>query len=58
MGAVFAYASRSTEISTAPPDAIATGLRVTFELAGALIAAALALAAASQCLARRAARGQ
>lgn len=44
MGAVFAIASRTTDISTARPEAVATGMRVTFAVAAILIGAALAIA--------------
>ena len=44
MGAVFAFASATTEITTAHPEAIATGMRFTFALAAALIVVALAIA--------------
>jgi MFS family permease len=43
MGAVFALASAATDIITARPEAVATGMRITFAVAAALIAAALAL---------------
>lgn len=44
MGAVFALASATTDITTADPAAVATGLRVTFAIAGILIVVALAIA--------------
>jgi MFS family permease len=47
MGAVFALASATTHITTAPPEAVASGMRVTFEVATALILVALAIAAAA-----------
>ena len=47
MGAVFAFASASTDITTAHPDAITTGMRATFGVAVALVALALAIALAS-----------
>ena len=53
MGAVFA--STTTDITTAPPEAVVTGLRITFAVAGALIAVALALALGSRAFAPRAA---
>jgi hypothetical protein len=40
-GAVFALASATTDVATAPPAAVAAGLRATFAVAAALIAAAL-----------------
>jgi MFS family permease len=44
MGAVFAAASATTDITTAHPDAVAAGMRVTFAAAAILILAALAIA--------------
>ena len=44
MGAVFAYAAAATDMSTAQPEAVAHGLRVTFALAAVLVAVALAIA--------------
>jgi len=43
MGAVFAFASGVMELTAADPQAIADGMRVTFALAAALIALALAI---------------
>ena len=48
MGAVFAVASSSADVATASPAAVATGMRVTFAVAAALIVAAIAIAAASR----------
>jgi EmrB/QacA subfamily drug resistance transporter len=45
MGAVFAFASATSDITTARPEAVATGMRITFAVAGGLIVAALAIAA-------------
>lgn len=45
MGAVFAFASATTDISTARPEAVATGMRITFAVAAMLIIFALAIAA-------------
>ncbi len=45
MGAVFAFASATNDITTAHPEAVATGLRTTFAIALILILAALAIAA-------------
>ncbi|HSK81195.1 MAG TPA: MFS transporter [Thermoanaerobaculia bacterium] len=53
MGAVFALASATTDITTAPPEAVATGLRITFAVAAILIVVALALAVLSRALATR-----
>jgi len=44
MGAVFALASATSDIATARPEAVATGMRITFAVAAALIVTALALA--------------
>jgi EmrB/QacA subfamily drug resistance transporter len=46
MGAVFALASASADITTAHPAAVSTGMRITFAAAGMLIVAALAIAVA------------
>ena len=45
MGAIFAFASATTDVTSEPPDAVATGMRVTFSIAATLIAIALAIAA-------------
>jgi len=45
MGAVFAFASATADITTAPPEAVATGMRITFAVAALLIVAALAIRA-------------
>lgn len=57
MGAVFALAAATTDIATAPPEAVATGMRITFAVAGILIVGALAIAAGSRTLAPRALQG-
>src|SRR5258707_9546058 len=44
MGAVFALASATTDITAASPEAVATGLRITFPVAAVLIRGALAVA--------------
>ena len=54
MGAVFAIASATTDITTAHPGAVATGMRTTFAVAAILIVVALAIALASRALATRA----
>ena len=51
MGAVFALASAANDITTASPDAVATGMRITFGVAGVLIVTALAIAVGSRALA-------
>jgi len=52
MGAVFAAASATTDITTAHPDAVATGMRVTFAAAAILILAALAIASGGRVRSR------
>ncbi len=44
MGAVFAAASATADITTAPPEAIAIGMRMTFFVAGLLSVGALVIA--------------
>ena len=51
MGAVCSLAAGS-DITTAPPDSVATAMRITFLVAATLILAALAIATASRTLAR------
>jgi hypothetical protein len=53
MGAVFALASATADITTAHPEAVATGMRITFAVAAILIAVALAMAVGSRALATR-----
>ncbi|MDB6169567.1 MAG: major facilitator superfamily 1 [Verrucomicrobia bacterium] len=53
MGAVFALASATTDITAASPEAVVTGMRITFAVAAILIVAALAIAVGSSALARR-----
>ncbi|WP_415768612.1 MFS transporter [Pseudomonas sp. LB3P38] len=53
LGAVFALASASVDIATARPEAVASGLRITFAVALVLIAVALAIALGSRALAMR-----
>jgi MFS family permease len=52
MGAVFALASGASDINTAQPDAVATGMRITFLVAAVLIVLALAFAVAGRARAR------
>jgi hypothetical protein len=54
MGAVFALASATIDITTAPPEAVATGMRITFAAAAILIVVALTIAVGSRALLRRA----
>ena len=53
MGAVFALASATSDITTARPEAVAAGMRVTFAVAAMLIVVALAAAVGSRALATR-----
>nr|BFE79091.1 hypothetical protein GCM10020093_016920 [Planobispora longispora] len=53
MGAVFTLASATTDVATAHPGAVATGMRVTFAVAAILVVVALAAAAGSRALSRR-----
>lgn len=53
MGAVFAMASATTDITTAQPEAIAAGMRITFAVAAAIIVAAIAISIGSRALATR-----
>jgi EmrB/QacA subfamily drug resistance transporter len=43
MGAMFAFASATTDITTAAPEAVAAGMRITFAVAGVLIVAAITI---------------
>ncbi len=56
MGAVFAFASRAADITTARPEAVATGMQTTFAVAGALILVALAIALGNRVLTTRPSR--
>jgi hypothetical protein len=47
MGAVFALASATTDITPTRPEAVATGMRITFAAAAMLIVVALAVAVGS-----------
>jgi EmrB/QacA subfamily drug resistance transporter len=48
LGAVFALASNSVDINTAPPEAVASGMRVTFMVAWGLIGIACLIALVSR----------
>jgi hypothetical protein len=54
MGTVFALASAATDPTAAHPEAVATGMRITFAVAAFLILIALALAHIGHALSRRA----
>jgi MFS family permease len=45
MGAVYAFAASAVDVTMTQPAAIATGMRITFAVAGVLIVVALAVAA-------------
>jgi hypothetical protein len=53
MGTVFAFGSAASDITTAPPEAVATGMRITFAVAAALLVVALAIASARLGSSRR-----
>jgi EmrB/QacA subfamily drug resistance transporter len=53
MGAVFAFASATIDITAARPEAVATGMRITFAVAVILIVVALAIGIGSRVLATR-----
>ncbi|MBI3145727.1 MAG: MFS transporter [Pseudogulbenkiania sp.] len=53
MGSVFVLASATIDITTASPEAVATGMRITFAVAALLIIVALAIAAGSRARATR-----
>jgi MFS family permease len=53
MGAVFALASSASDITTASPAAVSTGMRVTFAVAALLIVAALGIAVGGRAAERR-----
>lgn len=54
MGALFAIASATIDITTARPQAVAAGMRITFAVAAGLIVVAIAAAVGSSALSRRA----
>ncbi len=56
MGAVFALAAAATDITRARPEAVATGMQVTFAVAAILVIVALAMAIGSRARATRLAR--
>lgn len=53
MAAVFALASATVDVAAAGPEAVATGMRVTFAVGAMLIVVALAMAVGSRALATR-----
>jgi len=54
MGTVFALGSATTNILSARPESVVAGMRITFSVAAGLMVIALAIAAASLVLSRRA----
>jgi EmrB/QacA subfamily drug resistance transporter len=48
LGAVFAFASGTTDITTAHPQDVATGMRITYAVAGILIVVAFGIAVGSR----------
>lgn len=52
MGAVFAVSAAVADMATAGPDAVGSGLRATFAIAGVLIVVALAIAIAGSIVAQ------
>jgi EmrB/QacA subfamily drug resistance transporter len=56
MGAVFAFASATVDITTARPEAVAIGMRSTFAVATILTVVALAIAGGSGALSRHISR--
>jgi MFS family permease len=52
MGAIFALASASVDITTTGPEGVATGMRTTFAVASGLILIALAIAVGPRSLSR------
>jgi MFS family permease len=56
MGAVFALGSATGEMATAPPEAVAAGMRMTFAVATFLALSALGIAAGTLLTPRRASR--
>jgi hypothetical protein len=53
MGAVFALASATFDITTARPEAVATGMRITFAVAAMLIVTAFGVEVGCRGLATR-----
>jgi len=53
MGAVFAFASATSDVTTAHPEAVAAGMRITFAVAAILVVVALVIAIGGRALATR-----
>jgi MFS family permease len=56
MGAVFAFASMTTDITSAPPEAVANGMQMTFAVAAGLVVIALIMAVGSRFITKHAGR--
>ena len=56
MGAIFAFGSHATDIARASPDAVTHGLYFTYNVAAAMLTAALVSSVLSRALVRRSAR--
>jgi MFS family permease len=52
MGAIFALASATNDVTTARPEAVSTGMRVTFAVAAILLVVAAGIALGSRALSR------
>ncbi|WP_119391148.1 MFS transporter [Taklimakanibacter lacteus] len=57
LGALFAFAAGTTDITLAAPEAIATGMRVTFLVDAGLMIVALVIAVASRAFTKSASKG-
>lgn len=53
MGALYAYGSTTSQVTTGGPEAVAAGMRTTFAFGAALIAIAIAIAWVSHVMAQR-----
>ncbi|MBI2724681.1 MAG: MFS transporter [Polaromonas sp.] len=53
MGAVFAFAAASGDVATAQPEAVASGMQITFAVAGMLILLALGISLGSRASTRK-----
>lgn len=53
MGAIFAYSSASSDIRSAAPASIATGMQITFIVAGVMLVVALGIAVAGRLMLKR-----
>ncbi len=53
MGAIFSFASGTNDLPTAGPDAIASGMQITFAVAGGLMITAIGIGLGSRAFAAR-----